>query len=80
MKSIFEYIDSKNWEAPVKCRAALWLAAAAGAAAGLVVWLLLRTWILPTVDWMLCFIGYPMLISWVVIFIYLCNHPFSDGR
>ncbi|MCR5451687.1 MAG: hypothetical protein K6F00_03555 [Lachnospiraceae bacterium] len=79
MIKLWKYIDEKNWTASNKYKIICLLSAVLFAAIGFAVWMLIRPWILSTIDWMLCFIGYPIFFSFIVNFIYGCNHTFHDG-
>ena len=48
--------------------------------AGMLLWLVIRTWCLGTPDWMLCFIGYPVMAAVFVSVFYSYNHTFVDRR
>ena len=80
MKNIWAYIERKKWHAGTKYRVALLILGTLYALVGLAVWLIIRIWALSTWDWMVCFIGYPIVISRFVVFLYSCNHDFHDGR
>ena len=80
MKNIWAYIERKKWHAGTKYRVALLILGTLYALVGLAVWLIIRIWALSTWDWMVCFLGYPVIISWFVVFLYSCNHDFHDGR
>ena len=47
---------------------------------GLLLWLFIRIWCLKTWDWMICFIGYPVITTWLVAVLYSCRHDFHDSR
>lgn len=79
MKTLWTYIDSKDWQAESKYRFTLTILGILFALAGLILWLIIRPWILSTLDWMLCFIGYPIVISWFVVVIYSFRHDFHSG-
>lgn len=80
MKNLWTYIENKNWHADTKYRVALLILGTLFALAGLALWLIIRIWALSTWDWMVCFIGYPVVISWFVVLLYSCNHDFHDGK
>lgn len=79
MKKLWAYIDGKSWKEATKYRAALWILGIMSALAGFTVWMIVRTWVLSTPEWMICFIGYPVVISWYVVFFYSCRHSFHNG-
>ena len=80
MKHLWAYIENKNIEEKSKYRSALFIFSIIFAIAGFIVWLIVRTWILSSIDWMICFIGYFVVAAWVVVFIYAGRHAFHDGR
>ena len=47
---------------------------------GLLLWFFIRIWCLETLDWMICFIGYPIIITWFIAVFYSCRHDFRDGK
>ena len=47
---------------------------------GLLVWLLIRAHFLGTWDWMLCFIGYPLIVIHFVSVFYSCRHDFRGRK
>ena len=70
MKNLWTYIEKKKWHADTKYRVALLILGTLFALAGLALWLIIR----------ICFIGYPVVISWFVVLLYSCNHDFHDGK
>lgn len=80
MKHIWTYIDTRNWKAASKYRAVMMIFGTLSAALGFALWLMIRSFMLSTWDWMLCFIGYPIIFSGLAIFFYSCNHAFHDGN
>ena len=79
MKSLWNYIDQKNWTEGSKYRITLIILSILFSTAGLLTWLVIRIWALQTFDWMLCFVGYPILIAILVLFFYSINHQYHDG-
>ncbi len=79
MKTLWRYIDERTWSAETKYRMVMLASCAAAAVAGLVFWLIVRMWVLSTVDWMLCFIGYPAVVTYFLVFLYGVDHEFHDG-
>lgn len=80
MKNLWSYIDSKNWSRESKYKAAFFILGFLSALFGFIVWLVVRNWALQTLDWMICFIGYPVFLSWLVIVFYSCRHSFHDNK
>ena len=80
MNALWKYIENKNWNTETKYKALLLILSVLSAAAGFIIWLIIRTRMLASVDWMLCFIGYPVFISWFMAFFYSCRHDFTDNQ
>ncbi len=78
MNALWSYIDSKDWSGDKKSAAVLAILGTLFALAGFIVWLFVRPWTMSTMDWMLCFIGYPVYFSWVIAFLYSCRHEFQN--
>lgn len=79
MKSLWMFIENKKWRTETKYKMAFVILGILFALAGMTVWLLIRTWAFSTPDWMLCFIGYPVILSWLTAFLYSCRHCFHNG-
>lgn len=80
MKHLWAYIENKDIEEKSKYRSALFILSIIFAIAGFIAWLIVRTWTLSSIDWMICFIGYFVVAAWVVVFIYAGRHAFHDGN
>ena len=80
MNRLWRYIENKDWNTETKYKFLLLIIGVLSAVAGFITWLLIRPEMFATVDWMLCFIGYPVFISWFIVFFYSCRHDFHDGR
>ncbi len=80
MKNIWMYIDRKNWEAGKKYRVLLLILGLLYMLCGLAAWLIIRTRAFSSIDWMFCFIGYPVVISWITAFLYTSRHEFHNGN
>lgn len=78
MKTLWTYIDNKDWRAKTKYNVILLILGSMFGLAGFCVWLAVRNWTFSTIDWMLCFIGLPVLLSWYIVVFYSCRHEFSD--
>ncbi|MCR4587555.1 MAG: hypothetical protein K5682_04005 [Lachnospiraceae bacterium] len=76
MKTLWTFIDSRKWKARNKYHFVFFISAFFGAFTGFIFWLVIRTWAFSTLDWMICFIGYPILLSLFWVYIYTSNHPF----
>ena len=47
--------------------------------AGLLLWLILRSWCLKTWDWMVCFVGYPVIAAWFFAVLFCWRHEFRNS-
>ncbi len=79
MKTLWTYIDRKPWREETKYRTAFLIHFILSVLAGLVVWLVVRTWAFSSPDWMICFLGYPALIVFHIDIIYAYRHAFHNG-
>lgn len=79
MKYIWNNIEDKNWKAATKYKAILLFLGIIFGSMGLILWGFVQIWAFKTLDWMVCFIGYPVIMSWFVVLYYSCNHDFHDG-
>ena len=80
MNYIWRNLENKNWKAATKYRVLLWILGTIFGVTGLILWFLVRIWALNSLDWMFCFIGYPVIISWFSVVFYSFNHDFHDGN
>lgn len=80
MNKLWTFIEEKNWHAETKYRVAILILGTLCALAGLAAWLIVRIWVLSSLKWLFCFMGYPVVISWLVVFLYACNHELHDGK
>ena len=79
MKILWTYIENQKWSAETKYHAVIAILGALSATAGLITWLIIRIWALSSWDWMICFAGYPAVISWFAILFYGSHHDFHNG-
>lgn len=79
MNGLWTYIDNKNWTVKTKYLAILSILSAISGIIGIIIWLIVRIRFFSTPDWIICFIGYPIIISWIVVIIYSCRHDFHNG-
>ncbi len=79
MKSLWTFLEEKNWKASSKFRAFLLIEALIFGLIGFAVWGVVQFFALSSIDWMICFIGYPVIASWFIVFVYTMNRDFSDG-
>lgn len=80
IQKIWMYFNRKNWQAYNKFRLFRISLEIIFGIAGLLIWLVVQNRTLKTWDWMLCFIGGPIVISWFVALLYHNYHSFYDGR
>lgn len=76
MKYIWSWFDNQNWHSETKFRLFPWAISIPAGALGFIVWALVQARGLQSLVWMVCFIGYPVIISWAIAAIYACNHDF----
>ncbi len=79
MKKIWDLIDQRNWSASAKQTFAFWIFGILSMTAGYFLWKIIGLRMLGSVDWMLCFMGYPVIFSFVMVYMYACRHEFHDG-
>ncbi len=80
MKGLWRYIDEKDWKSMSKYKIAYLILAIISSILGFALWSVLRIWILSSRQWMICFIGYPILFSLFLVFFYGCKHEFHNGK
>lgn len=80
MRFIWNNIENKNWEASTKYKTVLWITGMISGLISLILWGFVQMWTLKTLDWMVCFIGYPVVISCYVMLLYCYRHEFHDGQ
>ncbi len=80
MKYIWNWIDGKDMTVERKYTLCLWVVGALLAAAGAVLYAVLNLAARLDAEWLLILTGWPVLISWVGIFLYGCRHPFHSGK
>ncbi len=78
MNRLWNYIDHKKWAVRTKYAAAILALGTISAFAGFALWSIVRIWALGSWDWMLCFIGYPVVISIFAFVFYAGSHDFHD--
>ncbi len=79
MKNLCTYIDSKNRTARAKYRIVLLITGLLSALTGLAAWLIVRTWMFSTLGGLICFVGYPFIVTWYLTIIYLFRNALHDG-
>lgn len=78
MKRMWNIIDSFKVKRETKNRLFIWSQIMFYALAGAVVWVLLGRLVLPGIDWLLCFIGYPAIfIGFFGSVLFLYNNEFA---
>lgn len=78
MKYIWNWIDEKHLSAEKKYNLCLWIASILLAAAGCALYALLNPALHLAGEWLVILAGWPVLISWVAVFLYGCRHPFHE--
>lgn len=76
MKKLWMTLEKKNWNAERKYQIYIWILALLGAALGGLAWLALSPFALGTPDWCVVFLGTPVLLAPIAVFLYGCRHPF----
>ena len=79
MKTLWSFIDKKDWRAETKYRIMFLVLGALFGITGFLLWLVISNWVLAGWDWMFCFVGYAVIISYLTVFLYACNHEFHNG-
>lgn len=79
MEKLWKYIDQKAWTAAVKYKICLLILGILFALIGGFACLISGIFVHLTWDWTICFIGYPVIFSWFLVFFYSCRHDFHDG-
>lgn len=69
MGKLWKYIKEKEWSEETKYLISVLIYGLISALVGFVVWLVLRKWVLDSWEWMFCFIGYPAVAAWIVVFL-----------
>lgn len=80
MNKIYKMIERMDIKKERKYQLAILMMSILYMLIGLCAWLIIRTIALSSIDWMICFMGYPMFISWIRLFLYTSNHSFHTGR
>ncbi len=79
MKYLWKYIERKSWDASKKYKMFTLFLSLISALVGLLAWVVIRPYSLSTLDWMICFMGYPVMVSLIAVFLYSCRNFFHDG-
>ena len=79
MSKLWNYFGKKNWKAKTKYQVVSVFLAFAFSLIGLILWLIISPFFLSTLDWMICFIGYPFFAALIFVFFYSCRFEFHDG-
>ncbi len=80
MEKLWTLIKKKNWPLRKKFRIASLIIGTPFAVAGILLWLIIRLWAGCSVEWLLCLIGYPYLISYFYVYFYSFNHDAVERR
>ncbi len=79
MERLWKNIDRREWMAETKYAFVIIISTLLSSVTGLVLWALVRNWALSTIDWMVCFMGYPAVVSWIALFIYSAGNELHNG-
>ncbi len=78
MKRIWNVIDGFNIGKNFKNRLYIGLLIVVNTVLGGLIWLLFGRMVLPGIDWLLCFMGYPAIfVGLIGGTLYLCDHEFT---
>ncbi len=78
MKYLWKYIDNKNLSVRAKKIIAPTILCIISAFIGAIIWFIIKDFGLSSLDWLVCFMGYPATISFFVGNIYASNHEFKS--
>ena len=76
MKRFWNWLDGMDLAAEKKYTLCLWILGIALALAGSALYLALAWTAKLGLDWLPVLAGWPVLLSWVGVFLYGCRHPF----
>ena len=76
MKRFWNWIDGMDLSTEKKYTLCLWILGIALALAGSALYLALAWTARLGLDWLPVLAGWPVLLSWVGVFLYGCRHPF----
>ncbi len=79
MKKLWTCLERQHWTAGTKYRAAFLFFGILAGLLGWAVWQFVGVRLRMTQDGQFCLIGYPIVLSWCVVFFYACRHDFHDG-
>lgn len=78
MKKLWKMVNESSMKRKVKNSIYVTILMLLNALAGAVLWLLVGRLILPGIDWLICFVGYPaVFVGFIGGTMYLYNHEFS---
>lgn len=78
MKYLWNNIQARDWDVSMKNSVFVASACVISAVIGFVLWCVIRLWALDSIDWLMCFILYPILIAILWTFIYTDRHSFHN--
>jgi len=79
MKSLWDQIDRFDLSVKAKLRIAFLFQGIIYAIGGFLAWSLISHWAFASTDWLICFVGYPVIASFFITAVYSCLHKFSEG-
>lgn len=80
MKHLFDWIETLDLREGTKLHLAFWMTCPVAGVLGAMIWWIVQLWCLRSWDWLVCFIGYPVIISWFVVLMYSYNYDFHNGK
>lgn len=80
IKKLFSQIDRLPVTARKKLRLFFLLTGILFSLCGFFLWLIIRRWTFDSWDWLICFLGYPFIIAWFVVYIYTMHRDFHENR
>lgn len=78
IKLLWNLIDRKNYPIETKIKMVLLISGILYGLFGFLIWLPVHLIALDSLDWLLCFIGYPIILSCFTVVFYSCRHEFHD--
>lgn len=77
LRLLWNYLEKKNWKIYNKHTIFLGVLMLLAGIIGFCIWLIVSLFTLKTVDWMICFIGYSMVLAFLIGYLFACNHDFT---
>lgn len=77
INKIWNRIDNKQIKTENKYRLAFLVFSVISAIFGALIWFIIGERIFSGLDNAMCFVGLPVVLSWLFVYIYSCNHSFK---